>query len=176
MEENKTQLSESLEDYLEAILELERTQKVARVKDIADRLGVLRGSVSTAIKKLADLGLIHYEPYSFITLTSSGRKAASLISRRHKILLRFLRDVLKLDSEQAEQNACRMEHAMDDSTVDRLVQFIEYISTCPRTGEDWVDSFEEFLSEREKTQEDCLKCLEGCYKRLHEDSSGSGME
>jgi DtxR family Mn-dependent transcriptional regulator len=176
MEENKSQLSESLEDYLEAILELESTQKVARVKDIADKLGVLRGSVSTAIKKLADLGLIHYEPYSFITLTSSGRKAASLISRRHTILLRFLRDVLKLDPEQAEQNACRMEHAMDDSTVERLVQFIEYISSCPRTGEDWVDSFEEFLSDREKTREDCLKCLEGCYRRLHEEGSDSGME
>ncbi len=176
MEDDKTQLSESLEDYLEAILELERTQKVARVKDIADRLGVLRGSVSTAIKKLADLGLIHYEPYSFITLTSSGSKVANLISRRHQILLRFLRDVLKLDSDQAERNACRMEHAMDDSTVDRLVQFIEYISICPRTGEDWVDSFEEFLSESEKTREDCLKCLEGCYKRLNEACSGSGME
>jgi DtxR family Mn-dependent transcriptional regulator len=165
MENERDQLSESLEDYLEVILDLESTHKVARVKDIAERLGVLRGSVSTAVKKLADLGLIHYEPYSFITLTSEGREAATRISRRHRVLLGFLRDVLKLEEEQAERNACRMEHAMDDSTVERLVSFIEYVSSCPRTGEDWIESFERFLESGPRTREDCLACLRDCRER-----------
>jgi DtxR family Mn-dependent transcriptional regulator len=65
-------LSENLEDYLETILELEKTQKVARVKDIAEMRGVLRGSVTGALKSLAEKGLINYEPYSFITLTRKG--------------------------------------------------------------------------------------------------------
>jgi len=174
MENEQNQLTESLEDYLEVILELESTHKVARVKDIAERLGVLRGSVSTAMKKLTEMGLINYEPYSFITLTSEGRKAAGRISHRHQVLLGFLRDVLKLDPDVAEQNACRMEHAMDDATVERLVRFIEYLSNCPRTGRDWIESFETYLVTEQRAPEDCLACLTGCLERFRADEGGTG--
>ena len=79
MAENVTGLSDSLEDCLETILELEKNHKVARVKDIAEKMGILRGSVTTALKHLADKNLINYEPYSFITLT---RKGTSIARRR----------------------------------------------------------------------------------------------
>ena len=57
------QLSESLENYLETILELEKANKVARAKDIADKLNLQRGSVTGALKSLAAAGLINYHPY-----------------------------------------------------------------------------------------------------------------
>jgi len=63
MSENKTQLSDSLEDYLEIILALEKQKKVARVKDIAEEMSVLRGSVTSALKNLSSKELINYEPY-----------------------------------------------------------------------------------------------------------------
>jgi DNA-binding MarR family transcriptional regulator len=86
-------LSESLEDYLETILALEQTYKVARVKDIAQKLGVLRGSVTGALKSLAEKELIHYEPYSFITLTRKGASIAREITRRHAVIKNFLKNV-----------------------------------------------------------------------------------
>ena len=101
MTENSPVLSESLENYLEIILDLEKTQKVARVKDIAQKMGVLRGTVTGALKNLSEKGLINYEPYSFITLTKNGTAIAREITRRHEIIKKFLENVLLLDSQKA---------------------------------------------------------------------------
>jgi DtxR family Mn-dependent transcriptional regulator len=169
MAKTKERLSESLEDYLEAILDLEKNHKVARVKDIADKMGVLRGSVTGALKTMAQKGLINYEPYSFITLTKKGSVIATEITRRHNVIKEFLQNVLLLDADRAEENACRMEHAMDKTATDRLVQFIDYIYQCPRTGDDWVQAFVNYYSKGERDQKVCKKCLEDCLARYNEE-------
>lgn len=161
----KAGLSESLEDYLETILFLETANKVARVKDIANKMGVLQGSVTGALKTLAEKGMINYEPYSFITLTRKGAGIAKEIARRHEVIKDFLQCVLLLPPDQAEENACRMEHAMDKAVIDRLVQFIEYIHKCPRTGEDWIQAFVNYYSKDKQDAEKCKKCLEACVER-----------
>ena len=165
MKATDMQLSESLEDYLEVILELETHHKVARVKDIADKLGVLRGSVTGALKNLAEKCLIHYEPYSYITLTPKGAAIAREVRRRHRIIREFLEKVILLDPQKAEENACRMEHAIDKSAIDRLVQFIEYIYQCPRAGEDWINAFVNFYSKSKPDRKICNECLKRCLSR-----------
>src|SRR5512142_1982408 len=90
------ELSESLEDYLEAIYHLEREARVARAADIASRLNVSRPSVTGALRGLAERGLIHYVPYGTVTLTAEGRRAANAVVRRHSILKEFLEKVLSL--------------------------------------------------------------------------------
>lgn len=157
-----TKLSESLEDYLEVILELEQTNKVARVKDIADKLNVQRGSVTGILKSLKEKELIDYEPYSFITLSTKGTKIAREITRRHNVLKDFLLNVLQIDEAKAEATACRMEHTIDKSTIDRLVCFIDYIHNCPRTGEEWIKLFIDYCKSGELDQEKCDKCIDTC--------------
>jgi DtxR family Mn-dependent transcriptional regulator len=164
------ELSESLEDYLETILELQKANKVARVKDIAARMGVLRGTVTGALKSLAGKQLINYEPYSFITLTPRGAAIAREVTRRHVAIRSFLENVLLLDAKNAEINACRMEHAMDKNAIDRLVQFIEYIDQCPRAGADWIRDFVSFYSNNRISEANCPECLENCLKRYHENN------
>lgn len=159
------ELSSSLEDYLETILELQTSHKVARVKDIADRMGVLRGTVTGALKSLAGKKLINYEPYSFITLTSKGASIAREVNRRHLAIRNFLENVLLLDPDKAEENACRMEHAMDKKAIDRLVQFIEYIEQCPRAGEDWIQNFTSFYTNNRISEANCPECIDNCLKR-----------
>jgi DtxR family Mn-dependent transcriptional regulator len=159
-------LSENLEDYLEKILELERVHKVARVRDIAEKLGVLPGSVSGALKTLSEKGFVNYAPYSYITLTPKGRTIAAEVRRRHTVIRDFLQGVLLLAPDQAEENACRIEHAIDRAAVDRLVQFIEYILSCPRTGEDWIQKFVKFYSTNEVDTAHCLDCLRDCLERF----------
>jgi len=160
-------LSESLEDYLEAILDLEKTNKVARVKDIAEKLNIQRGSVTGALKVLDDKGLINYKPYSFITLTDAGIKIAKKITRRHIILKDFLYRIVQLDPDRAELMACKMEHAIDEKSMDKFIQFIEFIDTCPRTGEEWINAFIGFCCSEKHEWEKCNQCIERC-KENHE--------
>jgi DtxR family transcriptional regulator, Mn-dependent transcriptional regulator len=137
-------LSPSLEDYLEVIFHLEREHRVARAKDIADQMDVQRASVTGALRALAGRGLINYTPYNYITLTPSGRDIASDIIHRHETLKDFFVTVLQLDPEQAEANACRIEHTIGAAAIDRLLHFLEFIKACPRAGTDWLDAFAHF--------------------------------
>ncbi len=101
----KAELSESLEDYLETILELEEEKKVARSKDIADKLGIQRGSVTGALKNLAKKKLIDYEPYGFVTLTDKGKKIAKEIALRHSVIKDFLFRILASGMLKIDENA-----------------------------------------------------------------------
>ena len=159
MKENP-ELSEAMEDYLETILNLEDVQKVARAKDIAESMGVQRGSVTSALKSLKEKGLINYEPYSFITLTPKGIKHAKGITHRHDVLKDFLLTILQIDEETADATACRMEHAIDEKSLQRLVCFIEYFSMCPRTGETWKKSFIRFCASGKWDPKQCERCVD----------------
>ena len=161
----KLELSENMENYLETIRDLEKTNKVARAKDIAEKLNVKRGSVTGALKKLGELGLINYEPYSYITLTRQGTAIAKEINRRHTVIQTFLEDVLLLEPERAAANACRMEHAMDKPAIDRLVQFIDYIHDCPRTGDDWIQGFVNYYTRNKLDETLCKACVDRCAER-----------
>ncbi len=168
-----TDLTESMEDYLEVIYDLETTHKVARPKDIAEQMGVQRGSVTGALKSLNEKGLVNYQPYSFITLTAQGTAIAKEITRRHRILKDFLSTVMQLDPEKAEAIACRMEHAIDKAFIDRLVQFIDFVKQCPRTGEDWMQAFVTYCQRNAATSPGCQDCLQACLERYDGTASSS---
>ncbi|MEH0018964.1 MAG: metal-dependent transcriptional regulator [Desulfobacter sp.] len=117
-------LSESLEDYLETILELQTTNTVARSKDIAEKLDIKRGSVTGMLKKLAAQELINYEPYGYVTLTPKGEKIAREIEGRHIVFKDFLFRFIGVDEKTADETACRMEHAMNAATFKKFKAFI----------------------------------------------------
>ena len=131
-------LSPSQEDYLEAVLDLERTGRVARVRDIARRLNVGMSSVSIALRALGERGLVNYDPYQVITLTDRGERLGRLVTRRHEVLQAFLTDVLGIDAGRAQSNACRMEHAIDDEVLQRLKDFAAFLQRSPRVGRGWA--------------------------------------
>ena len=113
-------LTPSLEDYLEAILQLEKKNRVARVKDIAEKLSVQMPSVTGALKNLKSKGMIEYEKNSFINLTPKGGKIARSILSRHEILVSFLEQALFLPAEQAQEEACKIEHSINQDTATRI--------------------------------------------------------
>jgi len=128
-----------MEDYLEVILALSAEGGVARARDIASAMKVSRPSVTGALRQLAGHGLVNYKPYELITLTPEGADAARRVSRRHDILLRFLREVLSVGKEIAERDACRIEHGLSRETADRLVAFMEFLEERPRFASDWTN-------------------------------------
>jgi len=153
------ELSESLENYLEAILDLEKTSKVARTKDIAEKLSIKPGSVTGALKVLGEKGLINYSPYAFITLTPEGKKIAQEIHHRHKTLKYFLHEILQVDDATADATACRMEHAIDSESLNKLICFIHFVQKCPRTGKDWLAHFTEHCRSEGVDMEKCRRCV-----------------
>ena len=134
-------MSSNLEDYLETIFSLEAQHSEARAKDIADAMGVQRASVTNALQKLSLRGLINYQPYNVVTLTPEGFRTASRIVHRHKVLFDFLHTFLRIRPEIAEDTACKLEHHIDDESLETLTRFARFIMTCPRTGKDWLEAF-----------------------------------
>lgn len=151
-------LSSSMEDYLEVIHQLIVKHKTARVRDIADALDVKMPSVTGALRKLSRKGLVNYDPHQYITLTDEGERVAKQVARTHRTIARFLETVLDIDPETADKNACRMEHAVDDVVLSRLVKYLEYIETCPLAGSDFTERFGTFCRHG-KNEELCEQCL-----------------
>lgn len=117
-------LSEAMQNYLEEILNLSKQQKAVRVTDIAERLNLTKASVSQALSQLREQGLIVQDRYGPVELTEKGRYYGQVVKRRHEVLRSFLTEVLELDHETAERDACRMEHAVSSETIERLVDFL----------------------------------------------------
>ncbi len=151
-------LSESLEDYLEAIYQLERAGGAARPADIATRLKVSRPSVTGALRALSDRGLVHYAPYAAVALTAAGRKTAAEVVRRHGILKEFLERVLSLPAGQAERAACRMEHVLDADVLSRFLDFARFTDSCPHRTTRWVAGRGFVCGDRGRFPE-CATCL-----------------
>ncbi len=133
-------LTGALEDYLETVYELVQTRKLARVKDIARARGVRAGSVSPAMRRLADLGMIRYVQREYIDLTPLGAEHARRILARHKILTRFFKDILGVNPQTAEADACAMEHSLSEEGMDHLTRFFEFLRVCP-DGRKFLESF-----------------------------------
>ncbi|MDR3130385.1 MAG: metal-dependent transcriptional regulator [Treponema sp.] len=117
-------MTQSLEDYLEMVSFLSDDGDV-RVTDIASRLGVSKPSVLTALKVLEEEGLLEHQRYGNVTLTSSGEKQATEIRKRHYFLTSFLHGVLGVDPETAEKDACKMEHILSETTLEKMKELIK---------------------------------------------------
>jgi len=143
-------LSASLEDYLEAILNLAGESSFARSKDIAKSLGVSRASVTGALRVLKKKGLANYKPYDYVTLTESGRAAAAEIATKHNILKSFFIDVLGVESDVAQQAACKAEHILGQDIITKLLCFIDFVSQSSKNGYDLLDEFQKFCKSRKQ--------------------------
>ena len=158
-------LSESQEDYLEVILDLERENKVARAKDIADWVKVNKSSVTGALRSLSEKGLVNYAPYDIITLTTKGRRLAVEIVRRHEALKDFFVKVLLIEADEAEEAACKVEHAISKNIIDRLINFVEFLEICPRGGKEWLKGFRRHCEDGD-TSKLCANYISECLEDL----------
>ena len=138
-------LTKSLEDYLEAILIISKTKKVVRVKDLVDFLTVKSASVNGALKKLEEGGYIIHEHYGYIEFTGSGQKAAENILKKHKLISIFLTEVLNIEPNIAEKDACLMEHNISNETYSALLALVEFMKQETKNKEMWFERFHEYI-------------------------------
>ena len=153
-----TRQTASMEDYLEAIAVLRGEGEVVKVKQISQALGVKMPSVTSAMKKLSYEGLVEHERYGHAKLTAEGEKVAQDVVRRHETLCCFLTEILSVDPQIAGEDACKMEHAISPTSLERLAKFLEFVLTCPRGEPVWLKGFDYYFDHGERAEEYLARC------------------
>ena len=125
------EISENIEEYLETLYKFGSKDSYVSTTTISKELGIAPGSVTQMLKKLEDIGYIDYVPYKGANLTEEGSKIAQKITRKHRILERFLKDVLKIKDENLHAQACEMEHSLSDEAERAICHMLEHPDTCP---------------------------------------------
>jgi len=141
-------LTTSLEDYLKSIFGLVRAHKVARVRDVAADRGVKAGSVTPALRRLTDLGLIRHPKHEYIELTGAGVREARRILARHSLLHRFFGELLQMPEPQLERDAHQMEHSVSDEAMDRMALLFEFIHNQPGVSTPFIEGFHSWVKKR----------------------------
>ena len=121
------ELHESAEDYLETILILFERNGQVRSIDIVNEMNFSKPSINIAMKKLRENGFIRMDVNGLITLTDAGREIAERIYSRHKLLTRVL-VAIGIDEKKAADEACKIEHDIDDETYEKIGDFYKKYS------------------------------------------------
>jgi DtxR family Mn-dependent transcriptional regulator len=129
-------LTKSERETLKAIYRLTaaraaREGQSAHTGDLADTLGVSPGTMTATIKRLADRDLVNHTPYRGVELTGTGRQIAVAVIRRHRIVERFLADMLGYAWQEADRLAPSFEHELPQEVEDRLFVALDRPATCP---------------------------------------------
>ncbi len=132
-DEHKTQraFSESVEEYVEGILRLQKEVDRVSTGELAVYMCVSAGSATTMMKKMAELGLVEHTPYKGILLTPLGEKVAKQLTRAHRILERFLVDTVELPWNDVHELACKLEHYISDDVINQIDKKLGHPKTCP---------------------------------------------
>ena len=117
------------EDYLETIYNMSAEHGGhAHSADIARALGVSKPTVFKALQTLAEQGYLIKQSYGDVTLTEKGKTHAKSVIEKHNTVKKLLTEVLKVSPEQAEIDACKIEHCLSHETMDKLLAFLDTFS------------------------------------------------
>lgn len=131
-------LTPGMEDYLEMIRRLSQQTGYTRVSDLARFLNVKPPSVTNMIRRLCERGLLHYEPYGVITLTSRGQRIGNSLLQRHQMLEKFLHYIGV--SDYLLENVERIEHNLTPGATQCLFLLVEFMEENPT----WMKQFAEY--------------------------------
>lgn len=123
--DNKIYISNALEDYLEAIFEISKSKSNVRITDIALHLGISKPSVNRAVNMLKSQRLVYHEPYGDIVLTELGQQIGKSVKYKHNMIKKFLINVLRINENDAEKEACLIEHNISQNTVEKMRSFMQ---------------------------------------------------
>ena len=127
-----SEVSPTVEEYLEAIYKLQEREGSAKTTKLAKELKVALGTITNTVESMEKQSLIVHQPYKGVRLTAKGRKIALDVVRRHRLSERLLVDILRLEWSKAHDAACKLEHAFADKELSRpLEKALGNPKTCP---------------------------------------------
>jgi DtxR family Mn-dependent transcriptional regulator len=151
----------TIEEYIEIIHALEIREGRASTGKIASEMNVKPSSATEMLQKLQKEGLLKYENYAGATLTASGRRMALELRSKHRAIADFL-EIIGVDKESAEVDACQMEHHVGHATMRRLETFVEFVSRSqPRPP--WIENFKRYCETGELVE--CNSCCQQDFEK-----------
>ncbi|MFA5103331.1 MAG: metal-dependent transcriptional regulator [Candidatus Thermoplasmatota archaeon] len=133
----------TIEEYVETIFFLQNRNGNAKTGRISSQIGVQPSSVTEMLQKLQEEGYIQYEPYKGAKLTETGKILAHELMSKHKIIADFL-EIIGVQRELAEADACQIEHHVTTKTMQRLGKFVEFINDAPHEPK-WIEHFNYYI-------------------------------
>lgn len=124
-------ISQQIEDYLKTIYLLQQYSSQASTSAIAEALSVKPASVTSMLKKLAEMKLARHTPYQGVRLTEAGEKIALKIVRHHRLLESFLLERLGYSWDEVHEEADRLEHVISEDFEDRIAEQLGYPAVDP---------------------------------------------
>ena len=122
----QTELTHSSIHHLLAINSLIKESGYSRSVDVANHLNISRASVSITVTKLKEKGFVREDKNRFLRLSEKGKELVNSVLSKRRIVEQFFREVLDLSSQEAEEEACKVEHLLSEPTGKKLISFMGY--------------------------------------------------
>ncbi|NIR49223.1 metal-dependent transcriptional regulator [candidate division KSB1 bacterium] len=151
-------VTHSAAHHLMAIAQLLYSKGYARVTDVARALGITRGSASITLKALKGKGYVKEDENRFLLLTEKGDRLSQSIHSTRKILIKFLQDVLQVNPEQAEIDACKVEHLISEETGDKLLSFLKFLFSKDFRSKSFLDAYWSYENVCQGVTQECGVC------------------
>jgi DtxR family Mn-dependent transcriptional regulator len=116
----RVMLSDSMENYLKVIYEIQERCGRATTSSIAQRMEIASPSVTAMVKRLAEINLVTHEPYQGVKLTSVGKRTALEVIRHHRLLELYLAEALGVPWDRVHEEAEKLEHVISEDLEDRI--------------------------------------------------------
>ena len=151
-------LTHSAAHYLMTIHELLESQGYARVTDIAKQLNITRGSCSISLKPLKKRGLVTEDHNKFLKLSEEGKRLARIVEKNDELLESFFEHVLGVNPDQAEIDACKIEHLLSIETSIKLCSFIELMNSDHKLVKDFSKLLRQHTQTCHTSVAECPAC------------------
>lgn len=158
----QTELTHSSIHHLLAINSLMKENGYSRSVDVANHLNISRASVSITVTKLRDKGFVREDKNRFLKLSEKGKELVNSVLSKRRIVEQFFREVLDLSSQEAEVEACKVEHLLSEPTGKKLISFMGYFLSAQPDAVKFRRGLEKF-SYICSTTNDCHVCELDCF-------------
>jgi DtxR family transcriptional regulator, Mn-dependent transcriptional regulator len=159
-------ISHSAAHHVVAIIELLERHGYARVTDVAKVLNITRGSASLTLKTLRQRGLVIEDENRFLRLTEAGERVASSVRGRAVLIRRFFHDVLGVAADEAEVDACKIEHLISLGTAERLAQFVRFFCGDDERVAAFREGWQHFEDACSRDPARCPACAQDCVSSM----------
>jgi len=165
-------ISHSAAHHLMAIDDLINRLGYARVSDVARQLGITRGSVSISLRPLKTAGLVEQDENRHLRLSERGQGLVGAIKTKRHLLRRLLADVLGVPAEQADIDACKLEHLVSNTTARQVLAFLRYLDAADERTRAALRAWQSARPECGGGPQVCPTCGDECL----DESVGGGKE
>lgn len=131
---NENPLSHSMAHYLVTLRDLHARQGYARVSDVAEELDVTKGTVSVQMRQLKEKGFVDEDDHRHLRLTPAGEALARQVVNNRETIIQFLNKVLEVEGEQAEVDACKIEHLLSPETSQQILGLVQLLLSDDTTA------------------------------------------